>query len=58
VVEEGQERVLESCETRYLSTEVAQGFTGVYFALYNVSFNEKACQSIVSMIELDHERVE
>lgn len=37
-------RALGDGETRYLSTEVAGGFTGVYIALY-ASGNGKACQS-------------
>jgi alpha-N-arabinofuranosidase len=35
-------RVLATGETRYLSTEVAGGFTGVYFALY-ASGNGQPC---------------
>ncbi len=30
----GDERILATLETRYLATEVAGGFTGVFFALY------------------------
>jgi hypothetical protein len=30
----GSERILATAETRYLSSEVAGGFTGVYFAMY------------------------
>jgi xylan 1,4-beta-xylosidase len=32
--EDGSEQLLATAETRYLSTEVAGGFTGVYFAMY------------------------
>jgi hypothetical protein len=31
---DGEEHFLGAAETRYLSSEVAGGFTGVYFALY------------------------
>ena len=34
VTQEGTEYILATGETRYLSSEVAGGFTGVYFALY------------------------
>jgi alpha-N-arabinofuranosidase len=37
-------QVLARAETRYLSTEVAGGFTGVYYALY-ASGNGQPCQS-------------
>jgi len=39
---EQPQRVLATGETRYLSTEVAGGFTGVYFALY-ASGNGRPC---------------
>lgn len=34
ISQDGKETVLATGETRYLSSEVAGGFTGVYFALY------------------------
>jgi xylan 1,4-beta-xylosidase len=38
----GEEHALATGETRYLSSEVAGGFTGVYFAMY-ASGNGQAC---------------
>jgi xylan 1,4-beta-xylosidase len=40
--DESQLRVLGAAETRYLSTEVAGGFTGVYFGMYATG-NDAAC---------------
>lgn len=39
---DGDERTLATGETRYLSTEVATGFTGVYFALFASGNGEPA----------------
>jgi alpha-N-arabinofuranosidase len=41
---DGSERLLATAETRYLSSEVAGGFTGVYFAMY-VSGNGQVASS-------------
>jgi xylan 1,4-beta-xylosidase len=37
----GQRQMLAECETRYLSTEVAGGFTGVYFGMYATANGEQ-----------------
>ncbi len=48
--ESGETILLDSAETRYLSTEVAGGFTGVYLGLYGSSSDES--NTIVSMKEV------
>lgn len=42
VDQDGKEAILTTSETRYLSSEVAGGFTGVYFAIY-ASGNGRNC---------------
>jgi alpha-N-arabinofuranosidase len=54
---EGEERVLATGETRYLSTEVATGFTGVYFALF-ASGNGEPAASLASFDWFDYRDLE
>jgi xylan 1,4-beta-xylosidase len=57
ITEDDREQILSTGETRYLSTEVAGGFTGVYFALY-ASGNGRQSSALACFDWFDYRDVE